>query len=308
MPTLTAGTAGIGTISSTLKVIERARLACGTVALAPTISECEASSFPRPRGCALNSQLKGKVTIPLTLGAINGFVVSNANSVLDISLGNAAGVLTNPAPVCRAGTAADPDGMTVKTRTSAATSSLATTLSLKRVIEVTIPGVPAVIALGVVITPAIPAQTIRVVAEFTASNQATVPTAESTKDNSLLVPPNDDTPVSGNSKAALGTPTSASASAVDIKIDNNGDGVGDVALSTLGSVVRLAVNAVIDPIISAAVNQVVDVALPAVTGPLVNSINTQLINPLADLLGLEVAGADVYAVQRPTCETPRLAG
>ena len=100
----------------------------------------------------------------------------------------------------------------------------------------------------------------------------------------------------------------AASSDLSVKIDNNGDGVGDVALSTLGTVVKVAVSAVIDPVIDAAVSQVLNVALPAVTGPLVNSLNNQLINPLADLLGLEVAGADVFAVQRPTCETPRLAG
>lgn len=298
IPSLTAGTAGIGTISSTLKVIERARLACGTVALAPSVTDCEVSTFPRPRGCALTSQLKGRVTIPLSLGAINGFVVTNATSVLDLNLGNAAGVLSSPVPVCRAGTAAEPDQLTVRTRTSAATSTLATSLQLKRVIEVVLPGVP----------PLVPEQTIRVVVEFSASNLAAVPTAESTKDNALLVPPNDETPVSGNSKAALGNPTAATRSDLSIKVDNNGDGVGDVALSTLGTVVELAVSAVIDPVIDTAVTQVLDVGLPAVTGPLVNSLNNQLINPLADLLGLEVAGADVYAVQRPTCETPRLAG
>ncbi|WP_323793135.1 pilus assembly protein TadG-related protein [Nocardioides sp.] len=308
IPALTAGTAGIGTISSTLKVIERSRLACGTVALAPSVTECEASTVPRPRGCALNSQLTGKVTIPLTLGAINGFVVSNATSVLDLSLGNAAGVLTSPAPVCRAGTAGEPDQLTVRTRTSAVTSTLATSLQLKRVIEVALPGVPAVVVAGVTVTPAIPGQNIRVVVEFSASNLASVPTAENTKDNALLVPPNDETPVSGNSKAALGNPTVAASSDISVKIDNNGDGVGDVALSTLGTVVEVAVSAVIDPIINTAVSQVLNVALPAVTGPLVNSLNNQLINPLADLLGLEVAGADVFAVQRPTCETPRLAG
>lgn len=295
---LTAGNASIGAVTvNTLKVIERASRACGTVDLAPTMAACQTSPMP-PAGCARNSQVQGSATIPLLgLPAVGGFVVATSNTVLTLNLGNAAGRLVADEPTCAKGTVAAPDKLNVQVATSAATSSLTTSFHLEQQIEV------PVIKL---VPPS--TTTYRVVIEFDATTSALVPSSTGTADVPLSTPPNDLSPAGGNSKTALGVPGALTMTNLRVSVDNDGDGVGDVAVSTLGAVIETAINLVVNPIVNTALSATNTIAINGVIGALVTSINSTVAGPLAKLLGLDVAGADVYAVGRPTCQTPKLVG
>ncbi len=287
---LSAGTATTGAVTGSLSVIERARTACGNLTNVPSMATCQSAS-PIPRGCARNSQLTGAVTIPLSIPTLNGFAITTTGSALSLNLGNATGRLVAPEPTCAAGTPASPDTQSVEVATSLATSTLSTALHFKQVLTV-----PLVLS------------TVKVVVEFDITIGASIPQSAGTTIAPLKIPPNDVTAVGGGSKAALGAPVTGTQSNLSVKIDNDGDGIGDVAVSTLGPVVQATINAVVDPLLSTTLSQVVTVLVPNVFTPLTDSINSLVIGPLANLLGLDVAGADVFAVDRPRCMAPLLVG
>lgn len=60
--------------------------------------------------------------------------------------------------------------------------------------------------------------------------------------------------------------------------------------------------------VSGILNAVIDLVVAPVLNPVVNLVNTLVLGPVSDLLGLNVAGADVFAVPKPTCSNPVLAG
>jgi hypothetical protein len=115
----------------------------------------------------------------------------------------------------------------------------------------------------------------------------------------LKIPPNDTTPVSTGSPGPLGaisiatvaTNVSATTKVLGIDVPVLG-GALTLVVGALGSVTsQLAVNA-------------------ALTGPLnglIDNVNSVL-SPLQSLLGIRLAGADVYAVNRPTCNGAALRG
>lgn len=287
---LTAGTATVGGVTiNTLKVTERARTACGTVGNAPSIAACAAATNPLPRGCAQNSQLRGSATIPLTLAntavGTSFFKVSTAGSQLVFNLGNAVGILSNPEPSCGAGTTASPDTVHVSLATSAATASLTTGLHFET----------NALNLGVLVGSVI------VSADVTLSS--TIPTPAPTGSASLINPPNQTTPVSTGSDVRL-SPLSAQPT-VSLTIRPAGGGLPLVGslLATATSLLN-SIYGITTTTATAAVNAVVNGPMTA----LVTSLNTVLLGPLATLLGLDVAGADVFMVDRPTCQTPKLVG
>ncbi|WP_460807398.1 hypothetical protein [Nocardioides salsibiostraticola] len=291
---ITAGLGGVGGITvNNLSLIERARLACGIVPGNPgaALATCATASSPLPRGCAQNSQVRGSATIPLTIpNLVPGFAVT-ATSQLTLDLGNASGVLNVPEPTCVQGTLSDPDTLNVLVNTSLATASLSTQLKLKQILVV-----PLLLT------------SVRVVIEFDVAVTSGIPNTTGNSNAALAVPPNDVTPVSGGSDAILSAPVVGSASNISIKIDNNNDGIGDVAISTLNAASQLLVNVAIGGLVNTAFNQVTSAVVPNVISPLISSINTQVLDPISKLLGLDIAGADVYGVGRPTCQTPKLVG
>lgn len=55
-------------------------------------------------------------------------------------------------------------------------------------------------------------------------------------------------------------------------------------------------------------NQLAADVVQTVTDKVVTPVNTQLLGPLSDLLGLRVAGADIWVLPRPVCGVPALVG
>jgi uncharacterized membrane protein len=60
------------------------------------------------------------------------------------------------------------------------------------------------------------------------------------------------------------------------------------------------------PLFSSVVNPVLSSLTGSVLAPLVTTLQNALVLPLAELLGVQLGGADVFAVREPTCRAPRL--
>ncbi|MEJ7833765.1 MAG: hypothetical protein WKF79_12675 [Nocardioides sp.] len=286
---LSAGTATVGGVTvNTLKVTERPSLACGTVANAPSPMACAAATKPLPRGCAQNSQLRGDATIPLTLrNATVGssfFKVSTPGSNLSLSLGNASGTLMAPEPTCGLGTSASPDTLNVALSTSAATATLTTGLHFETN------------ALPLLLLP-----TVIVKVDYT--SVSSIPPPPATGSAALTIPPNDVTPVSGGSDVRLSS-LSTAAPVVTLTVTTV-DGLPIIG-ALLGTVTT-ALNTTYG-ITAATAGGAVQSVTTGVLNPLIASLNTLLLGPLASLVGLDLAGADVFAVGRPECQSPNLVG
>lgn len=278
VPNLSAGIGNLAPVSSSLHVIERAQVGCGPVG--------------SPEARAETAQLKGDVLMKLQLPSINGVtgiqgVVQTPESLVDleVDLGNGEGRLVSPGPICNAGTATDPDEVTVAVDSGLAKLRMETSLHFAGKISI-----PVLNLLGVQIGT----QLVDVTFDQVAVAGMAMPDATSTAN--LLVPPNDTVPVSTGSSSPLGNFTvSTVATNVVAKISGvtvtNPATLGLVSASLQAVTAQLAVNtSVISPLNS-----------------LVASVNG-LLTPLRQLLGLTIAGADVFAVGRPTCNGSVLRG
>jgi hypothetical protein len=85
-----------------------------------------------------------------------------------------------------------------------------------------------------------------------------------------------------------------------------------VAIDPASSAKLLGLDVLNNPLLVPTLNSVLaavsDVFVTKTISPLVTNINDLLTGPLATLLGLDVGGADVYAVGRPQCAVPSLVG
>jgi uncharacterized membrane protein len=226
------------------------------------------------------AQLKGTVTFDqmnspsINIGVAN-LKTGVGNGLLNVSLASAHGALVSPPAVqCKSGTLADPDSFTVNVSSSLASVSLVTQLPVT--------GNVSVLGLGVV--------SLNLVVDVTVSN---VKPGNTTPAN-LRVPPNDTTPVSTGSTIRL---NSANAS---VAIDP----------ASTAKLLGLDVlnNPLLVPTLNAILGAVTDTFVAKTVTPLVANINDLLTGPLATLLGVDVGGADVYAVGRPQCAVPGLKG
>lgn len=228
---------------------------------------------------AHTSQVSGSAVAKLELPTINlggGDIVQTtpASVALTVNLGNAEGWLSSD-PVCA--TAPSADQLKVAVQSGVATFSLTTTLGFRTTVNIAGVG------------------QVEITWEQTASTTRALP--DQSTEATLNVPPNDVTPVStGQGDATLGGVTVASL-ATNVVATTKVAGVSiPVALDV--------VTPVLQPLVSAlAVHTTVDGRLDT----LASSIDGYL-TPLLTLLGINVSGADVFAVGRPTCSSPVLRG
>ncbi|CAN5653362.1 TadG family pilus assembly protein [soil metagenome] len=287
---LFAGIPGVGGVTvNNLSITERPSTTCGTVSRAPTAAACAVATAPLPFGCAQNSQLRANLGLALSLSNVpvgsSIFKVSSIGSTLALDLGNASGVLQAPEPTCGAGTLANPDTLNVGYSTSLATASLTTGLHFET----------NALDLGFVLG--------KVIVKVDVTAASTIPAPPATGTAALQIPPNDVTPVSGGSDVRLSA-LSTAAPTVTLQVET----VGGLPIigATLG-LVTTALNALFNITTVTAAAAVQSVIVNALN-PLIATINSAMIGPLASLLGLDVAGADVYAVDRVRCTVPRLVG
>lgn len=113
----------------------------------------------------------------------------------------------------------------------------------------------------------------------------------------LSLPPNDRTPVSTGSEVLL-----SHLGATDLTV--TGGGVKLLGVPLVGTeLLNWITTQLLSPILTALVQPVLN--------PLIDSLNSALLGPLSDLLGLNLAGADVYGVlnqDTPSCGRPKLVG
>jgi uncharacterized membrane protein len=226
------------------------------------------------------AQLQGTVSFDqmnspsINLGIAN-VKTGIATAVLNVKLASAHGALVSPpSPQCKSGTLADPDTFRVDVSTALASLSL--------VSQLPVTGNISILGLGLV--------SLNLVVDITVSNvrQPVVSHAD------LKVPPNDTTPVS------TGSPTRLDMAQVSVAIDP-ASSAKLLGLDVLN-------NPVLVPTLNSVLAAVSDVFVTKTITPLVANINDLLTGPLATLLGLDVGGADVYAVGRPQCAVPSLVG
>lgn len=105
------------------------------------------------------------------------------------------------------------------------------------------------------------------------------------------------TPVGGGTGPILGP------------LNANTSGTTKLTLTTFG-LLGNPTTITVDPgaaLFSTILNPVLSAASSSLS-TIVNSLQSSLINPLAKLLGLQLGGADVFAVPTPTCSGPKLVG
>jgi uncharacterized membrane protein len=272
VPNLAAGINNLAPATASGYIIEAPQVGCGI----PGSATARASTAQLHVDATLNLQAQS-----INLGGSGVVQTPQSAVVLAVNLGSAQGQLTLPGPVCNAGTTASPDTETVSVSTGLTTMTLNTTLHFAATVHVTIAGLD--VPLDVT---------------FDQTAAAAQPTG-SPGSASLAVPPNDVTPVSTGSPAPFGDFTIAStASNVHVSTSVAGqtqsalDGLATTAINGSGGLAsQLAVNA----------------ALLQPLNLLVGNVNG-LVVPYEKLLGLRLAGADVWAVNRPVCNGAALRG
>lgn len=273
IPNLQAGVAGLGNqFNGSIGVQQRASLACGS----PNSLEARATGSQLAGDLGLNF-----VNLP-SLNVNGGLVKGNLKTakgtgVLRLGLGNATSQLVDPPPVyCGAGTLADPDRFSVDVGSGLATYSIDVEVQVTGDLDLDLLigklGVDVDVVVGLTLTSPV------------SGDPAPV---------QLAMPPNDTVPVeTGTSVEALTTvvPSIRSAS------------VTVAGLSVDAGKAKLVTDTVIDAL-TVGNNNFVDKTMR----PFAANVDSMLVGPLAELLGLRLGGADVFAVSA-SCAIPSLRG
>lgn len=258
--------AGVASLTSaTLAVVERPQIACGALGT--------------PESHAQTSQVSGSALAQMNIPTINlggGDIVQTAPATVTITvaLGNATGQLASQ-PSCASGTLADPDTVPVSVQSGLATYSLTTTLGFKTTLNIATIG------------------NVEVTWNQAASAQQLMPDQSTLA--TLVVPPNDTTPIStGSGDAGLGGVTVAStATNVVATVKTTGVAVPEATVAPLLAPIAAALST----------HANVDGRLDTLAA----NVDSYL-TPLLTLLGLNISGADVFAVGNPVCGAPELRG
>lgn len=268
-----------------INLISAAELACG----APNSTQAVADT----------SQLNGSVGVEFTnlpslsVPGLGTLQTPKGSGLLQITAGGGTGRLVAPPAVhCGDGTPNDPSTMSVSVGTSLATYQLYADVSIAaevRLSDLVGLGLTSVLTnlLGNILTLG---SKISLEVEV----RLTIGTSDSggTTRADLRIPPNDRTPVSTGSSIYLDT-----ASIVP--------SVKAVRLNAKSATLA-AVTAITNPIVDVLVTSGKGFLEKTLT-PLVANINNDFIGPVARMVGLRLAGADVYGVG-VTCARPRLVG
>jgi Flp pilus assembly protein TadG len=284
VPNINGSVPGVGSqFIGGLKLVSAAQLACGKPNSAQSV--------------ARNAQLEGTLGIEfvnLPSLSIQGFatlLTSKGDGTLLIDLGNGTGSLVEPPEVyCGNGTVSDPHRYTVNIVTQLASYSLSSRLTVTGQVKVTdLEGIgltSLLSQLGVVA-----GQGGKVDISVDVHLDVSMSSAGGTTVANLTLPPNDITPFQTGTPVLL--PTSIVATITGVKIDNK---VAPIAQS--------------GPLTTRITNELLSAAngfVAKTLKPLIDNINNEYVGPVARMVGLRFAGADVYAVGA-ACADPTLAG
>lgn len=121
------------------------------------------------------------------------------------------------------------------------------------------------------------------------------PTGSYAKEVTLPIPGAYTVPAGGGSGVILGPATAQTTGTTQMAIH----------YGLLGNQTKAVLNA--DPLYSTVLNPILS-GVAASLNPLLTSLQSAIITPLSKMLGLQVGGADVFAVPTPTCQGVRLVG
>jgi uncharacterized membrane protein len=288
VPNIQAQVPGIGfQFSGSIYLVSAAQLACGV----PNSLDAKAPT----------AQLNGTVGIDFTnlpslnLQGIGTLQTPKGTGSIAIVAGDGTGQLVSPPPVrCGTGTLADPSSFGVDVATGLASYKLNVDLTVGGDSKLTdllqLNGLTSVITslLGNILT--LPSK-LTVEVGVSLSIGTTISGSEKTV--GVSIPPNDKTPVSTGGTVSL-DPATVVATVTSVKI-------GGKAVTALNTVTALT-----NPIVND-LTQAPGGFLQKSLAPLIDNINNSFIGPVARMIGLRLAGADVYGVG-VTCGMPRLVG
>lgn len=284
------GSSGIDTDGTSLHVIQGLQRACGR----PNSVEAHATASQLVGNVAITGLNSPSVSVPGLANLQTGKATAN----LHVNLGNAAGQLVSPPPVhCGTGEPDDPDTYSVQVSSDLAEVGLTVAVPVTGDVELDLSGIPGIGDLigGLLggLGDSLTLVNLDLIVDIQVGTIANDPPGTTVD---LKIPPNDVTPVSTGSGTVL------SGAAVTASIDGASTitvGEHTIPLADLTDTTNQIAAALIGPTSHLMVQTV---------APLVSNINGVLTGPLSDLLGLTLAGADVYAVPRPSCSVPQLVG
>lgn len=287
VPNIQGQVPGVGfQFSGGISLISAAELACG----APNTTQATART----------AQLDGTVDIAFTnlpslnVAGVGTLQTAKGTGAIAIVAGDGTGQLVAPPSIrCGAGTLADPSSFGVDVSTGLASYSMTVDLTAGGDVKLTD-------LLGLNLTSVLTnllgnILTLGSKISVEVGVKLTISTSRTPSHNTVAVaiPPNDQTPVSTGGSVFL-----------------------DVA-SVVPTITGVKLNGKVVPVLSqvtALTNPILDELVVASGGfvnkslaPLVDNINQQFIGPVARMIGLRLAGADVYGVG-VTCGMPRLVG
>ncbi len=282
IPNLGITLPGVGTVGASLNVIESPRMACGR---------------PGVRAWTAQVQLTVTATIPaqtINVAGVGSVSVRATTVTLAANLGQAQGELVSVNGCPPAAT-----GITVAASSSVVGDvDLTASLGISASVSVNplgggnlLQAILQFLGLGSLLrTPTISIDTnLAVAAGSTASGgfatNVTVP-----------IPSGYTTPVgtgSGDLLSGLTVTTQAGAT-IRLRVPKLLSGWDDYTIATGANLFNAFVNPILNTLTS------------SILTPLVDAAQTRIVDPLAGLLGLQLGGADVFAVPTPVCTAPRL--
>jgi len=274
--------ASVGVTSSTLKIIERPQRACdqgeAQTAQASLVSQAQVQVPSNPVYSSGGSTLR--------------LVDNKINLGINLNLAGAKGHLTS--------IACNPDTFDVDVLTDLATLSVDGRINLDGTVAIPKTSVAGVLdPLTYSLLPSI--LNVAVTFKANVSAGASTPAATAPAHGTVTIPPMtyDDHTEVGAGNHALPYPT--------VTVDQT---TVTTSISVAGLNLSLLTNAVLTPLVMPTLNlsqPVLTSRVNPLVGPLIDKLNS-ILTALDTGLGINVAGADVYGLPYPNCQTPVLRG
>ncbi|WP_265333815.1 pilus assembly protein TadG-related protein [Nocardioides sp. Kera G14] len=281
IPALAANLGATGTnLTTSLKLIEAAQQACGRVGTQASTSQASIS-------------IKGTLADVSTPSGLTGLALSVGAGSTDISLdlASATGTLTNI--VCGTGTVASPQGIDVSVASKLVSTTVTQNLDISG--GITSSGILGNL-LGSLLGGIVKVEVGGSI-KLTLSNSK--PAATSTA--SLRIPISPTTYSNGVSTGSGTLGLSSLAATVDFSGLTLHAYTGVLGIGLFDATLSLSQQTTL-------INNLVSSVMSGIVSPLLANVESNVLRPVEELLGLEVPGAEVFAVPSPTCDTPLLVG
>ncbi|MFT4263192.1 MAG: hypothetical protein QM572_07415 [Nocardioides sp.] len=275
-------------LTTSVKVTESPQEKCGPVGTSASTAQADVTISGNAASVATPSSLTG-----LSLG------VGAGGTAVNVSLAKATGTITKI--VCGAGTTASPQGIDVSVASGLLSASVSQDITVNGSIDTSGSVLGSLLGslLGSVVKVNISGRLRLTVTTGTVGG--------STAPASIRIPPKTFT-----------TPTSSSSTALAVNglgvtatwLDSAGNVTSGPTLTAYAGILGLSLSTTVlsSGQITQLVNSLVSNLASGVLSPVLSLVDSTLLTPLMNLLGLSVGGADVFMPSAPKCDTPMLAG